>query len=179
MGFTERTFPAGTHMCMIYSDDNERLDLLSKFLDAGIKAGEKTIYAADDTTTLEAFEELLGDMGVQVPARESNNQLDILNAEETYCPGGRFDPQAMLDSWVVLYEKCKEEGYSNVRASAETGWAAKDIPGTERSVEYESKINDLFQVYPVTAICQYNANLFDGAMILNILKVYPYMIVHG
>ena len=179
MGFTDEKFPAGTHMCLIYSDEKERLELLSKFLDAGIKAGEKTIYAGDDITSLEAFEKWLTDMGVQVPSREANNQLEVLNAEEAYCPDGRFDPEAKLDSWGVLYNKYKAEGYSNLRVSAETKWATKGIPGTERLIEYEAKINDLFRIYPVTAICQYNANVFDGATILNILKVHPQMIVHG
>jgi hypothetical protein len=28
MGFTEETFPQGTHMCLIYDDDNERRGLI-------------------------------------------------------------------------------------------------------------------------------------------------------
>jgi hypothetical protein len=47
MGFTEETFPVGTHMCLIYSDEAERRSTISKFLDAGLLADEKVAYFAD------------------------------------------------------------------------------------------------------------------------------------
>lgn len=36
MGFTEELFPEGTHMCMIYDDDEQRREVVSKFLAAGL-----------------------------------------------------------------------------------------------------------------------------------------------
>ncbi len=37
-GFTAELFPAGTHMCYIYNDDRERLELISKFVESGLQA---------------------------------------------------------------------------------------------------------------------------------------------
>lgn len=58
-------------------------------------------------------------------------------------------------------------------------WALKGVPGSDRLMEYEARVNDLLVKYPVTAICQYDARKFDGATILQCLKVHPHMIVHG
>jgi hypothetical protein len=37
----------------------------------------------------------------------------------------------------------------------------------------------LLKERPITAVCQYDANLFDGATIMEVLKVHPQMIVNG
>jgi hypothetical protein len=69
--------------------------------------------------------------------------------------------------------------YPAVRATGETSWAVRGIPGSDRLLEYEARLNDALETVPVTAVCQYDVNLFDGATILDILKVHPIMISRG
>ena len=58
-------------------------------------------------------------------------------------------------------------------------WALRGIPGSEGLIEYEALINTISQTQPVTPICQYDARRFDGATLLNVLRVHPLMIVQG
>jgi hypothetical protein len=53
------------------------------------------------------------------------------------------------------------------------------VPGGDRLLEYESRVSLMVREKPVTAVCQYDANQFSGAAIMNILKVHPKMIVNG
>jgi hypothetical protein len=53
------------------------------------------------------------------------------------------------------------------------------VPGGERLLEYESRVSILLRDHPVTSVCQYDANLFDGATIMEVLKVHPKMIING
>jgi hypothetical protein len=46
-------------------------------------------------------------------------------------------------------------------------------------MEYESRISLLLKDHPVTAVCQYDATAFDGATILQVLKVHPLMVIRG
>ena len=178
LGFTEETLPVGTHMCMIYSDDKERMDMISKFLDAGIKAGEKVVYLVDSMSS-EAFKEWLADKGVQVPENAPKDQLSIEEAEKAYMPSGEFGAQRMVDYLRDHYIDGIKAGFPNVRGAGETSWVAKNPPGSEQFLEYEAALNKTFIDYPMTAICQYNAAHFSGAMILNVLKVHPMMIING
>ena len=178
MGFTEETFPAGTHMCLIYTDEKERLDLIAQFLDAGIKTGEKAFYSTDAISPDE-FRKWTSEVGIQVEENESREQLSIFSTKESYYPNGTFVSDDMIKKFRGVYLKSKEEGFPHIRACGEMGWATRGIPGSEHLVEYESKYNELYSEYPVTGICQYNADLFDGTTIFNILKVHPFMIVHG
>ena len=70
-------------------------------------------------------------------------------------------------------------GFSAARVIGEMIPEIKHIPGGERLLEYESRISILLRDRPVTSICQYDANEFDGATIMDVLKVHPKMIVNG
>lgn len=178
LGFTEQEFPAGTHMCLIYSDDAERRSLVSRFLGAGLECGDQVSYFADSASPDEVSD-WLAQRGLEIPPEASGNQLSILDAEETYCPEGRFDPDPMLDKLRGNYTLARESGYRGSRVCGEMAWALRGIPGSERLIEYEAKVNLVVTEHPVTAICQYDANLFDGATILDVLLVHPMMVVHG
>jgi len=175
MGFTDERFPSGTHMCLIYSNENERRKVIGKFLESGITANEKVSYFADIMKP-EAVCEWLRKMDIKLP---KDDGFSVLNAEDTYCTDGEFIPENMLNKLRAFYENATKGGYPNARVSGEMSWALKEIPGSERLMEYEALVNDVLVTHPVTAICQYDANQFDGADILNVLKVHPMMVVHG
>lgn len=175
MGFTAEPFPAGTHMCLIYSRESERHAVIGKFLESGVAARERVSYFADAMSPEEVREWLLG-LHIELPEADG---FAILDAATTYCPDGIFTPETMLATLRAVYVQAIEDGYSNVRVSGEMSWALKGIPGSDRLMEYEALLNDVLVTHPVTAICQYDANTFSGATIFDVLKVHPMMIIRG
>ncbi len=175
MGFTKESFPAGTHMCLIYSNESERRKIIGRFLESGIRGKEKVSYFADTMTPDEVRHWLTG-MDIELP---TDDRLSIGIAEKTYCTCGEFVPEKMLDTLRKFYTQAKKENYANARVSGEMSWALKGIPGSDRLMEYEAFVNEVLVTHPVTAICQYDANKFSGSAILDVLKVHPMMIVHG
>ena len=175
MGFTSESFPAGTHMCLIYSQESERRTIIGKFLESGMLAQEKVAYFAD-TLSPEEVRSWLLNMGIDLPESDG---FSITDAVKTYSPSGEFVPETMLNTLREFYGQAKRSGYPNARVSGEMSWALKGIPGSERLMEYEALVNEVLITHPVTAICQYDANRFSGATILDVLKVHPMMVVHG
>lgn len=175
LGFTTESLPAGTHMCLLYSDESERRSVISKYLRCGIEGREKVSYFADILSPAET-RAWLGDMGVKLPDDES---FYLAPAVQTYCPDGKFVPDQMIEGLKVLYNAAMAEGYPHARASGEMTWALKGIPGSERLIEYEALLNEAFSTHPVIGLCQYDVNKFSGAAILDVLKVHPMMIVNG
>jgi hypothetical protein len=175
MGFTKESFPAGTHMCLIYAQEEERRAIIGKFLESGILAREKVAYFADIMKPEEVRQWLLS-IGIELPEVE---RFSVLDAENTYCHNGEFVPADMLNTLRTFYDQAKQADYPNARVSGEMSWALKGIPGSDRLMEYEAQVNDVLVTHPVTAICQYDANKFSGATILDVLKVHPMMVVHG
>lgn len=174
LGFIPQHYPEGTHMCLIYKSEEERKKVISRFLKKGVETGEKVSYFAVKTTEEELLKQIR-DAGANI----DNETLDVSDAEKTYCPDGKFIPDQMLNTLKAYYENCMEEGYESCRVSGEMHWALKGMEGSDRLMEYESKANIVFETHPITAICQYDARLFDQKTLSECLKVHPYMIVNG
>ena len=58
-------------------------------------------------------------------------------------------------------------------------WALRDVAGSDQLIKYEAGINKEMKTRPYTVFCQYDANLFSGATLLEVLRVHPYMIAKG
>ncbi len=178
MGFTSEQFPPGIHMCLIYQDEAERIEIIRKYLESGYKTGEQVFYFAD-TVRPEEINDWLAEMGIHIKTTEAENRMIIQDALSAYCPSGAFVPEIMYEKLKNAYLAARKSGFPNVRISGEMSWAVRNIYGAERIMEYEANVNHLVVQYPFTAICQYDVNLFDGLTIFNVLNVHPMMIIHG
>jgi hypothetical protein len=179
MGFTSELFPAGTHMCYIFNDDDERHQLIAKYIESGLRDNEEVGYFHSKLEE-KPVEESLKDLGVDpIPPNLKPGQFKSSFADDTYCPGHVFTPEGMFGRLREFYDGAMAAGYRAARASGEMEWALKHIPGSERLIEYEAGINLLVNDYPFTAICQYDARLFDGATLFEVLRVHPAMVIRG
>ena len=70
-------------------------------------------------------------------------------------------------------------GFPAARVIGEMTSEVQHVPGGSRLLEYESRVSLLLKEHPVTAVCQYDARAFDGATIMQVLKVHPLMIIRG
>jgi MEDS: MEthanogen/methylotroph, DcmR Sensory domain len=178
LGFDARPYPAGIHMCFIFDDEDERRHVLAKYIQSGLQEREQVAYFVD-TMSPDELTQHLRRLGVEIPKNAEDRQCLISTAESTYCPDGTFRVERMLDTLEHAYEHCCSAGFDGLRVTGEMNWALRGYPGTDRLIEYESRVNQVLRKVPVTAICQYDARLFDGATLYNLLKVHPMMIVHG
>jgi hypothetical protein len=176
--FTQTTFPDCHHLCLIYDSEEERRKIVSEFLATGIRQGELVRYFADTTSPDEIRTWLTG-AGVEIQKVEGNGTFGITKAESAYCPSGRFVPQEVIENMVSRYAMARDAGYRGSRACGEMSWVFGDTPGADRFLEYEVRINMITETFPYIGMCQYDARLFDGASLFNILQVHPYMIAQG
>ncbi|MCX6270941.1 MAG: MEDS domain-containing protein [Bacteroidetes bacterium] len=178
LGFTARKHSAGTHMCLIFQDEKERRKIISKFLEKGLLEHEKVAYFADVMTREEVIKWLQG-CEIDITEAITASDLEIQDSITAYCSGGKFVPAVMLERLKTFYNDFVANGYKHGRVSGEMSWALKGIPGSERLMEYEAWVNEVFKTHPITAICQYDANKFSGTVIMDVLRVHPMMIVRG
>lgn len=177
LGFTPERFSEGCHMCYIYNDEEERREVMARYIESGVADGDYVFYLVDSMAK-DDMQAHLQEMGIHLPP-DSSERFSVMQAETTYCPDRFFSPDAMLDTLKSLYEQSLAAGFAGCRGMGEMAWALRGIPGSERLVEYESRINIVVRTHPLTAICQYDASRFDGATIFNILSVHPMMVVRG
>jgi len=162
---------------MIYDNEEQRRKIVTAYLAAGIKEGNIVRYFADETSS-EDIHAWLVEMGIELPQTEEDS-FRIIEAEHAYCPSGRFVPQDVINNAVSRYAAARVAGYSGSRVCGEMTWALRDIPGSERILEYEIGLNAINDTFPRVGMCQYDARRFDGAMLYKVLQVHPFIIAKG
>ncbi|MBN1603681.1 MAG: MEDS domain-containing protein [Chitinispirillaceae bacterium] len=178
LGFASDELPIGTHMCLIYTSEDERRDTLLKFLLSGLRRDERSACFSDKITEAE-LRFFFKENNILYDERKESGQITLSSPGEVYFKGGFFDPDRIIETLRKFYLDARDAGLPATRIIGEMVPEIKTTPGGERLLEYESRITILVRTHPVTAICQYNENNFDGKTIMEILKVHPRMIVNG
>lgn len=178
LGFANQRFPAGVHICQIFSDDDERLDALLEFLRSGLAAGEKSACFTEKLDE-KRLADYLANHGLCSDELKESGALTQSGTRDVYFQDGRFDPDRMLGVMRKYHEDSVVDGYPAARVIGEMTAEIETIPGGSRLMEYESRISLLLRDHPITAVCQYDANTFDGATIMKVLKVHPLMVIRG
>lgn len=178
VGFCPEHFEEGTHMCLVFRDEADRRKIVSRFVESGIAESERVYYFADTVKPTEVVD-WLESLDVDVSGPLAAHELTVDEALATYCPDGAFDPDRMLATLKSAYSASNSDGYPASRVTGEMSWALRGVPGAEHLMEYEAAINDVVKTHPITAMCQYDANRFDGQVIFQALQVHPYIVMNG
>jgi hypothetical protein len=162
----------GDHYCGIYRTDEDQKAFTLDFVRDGIARNEKMLYLVN-LQTAEQLRDTLVAAGIRADELIEKGQLVILTAKEAYLREGQFDPDKMIKLLGEETEKALAEGYTALRATGEMTWALAGEPGSERLVEYESRLNEFFPNSKCYAVCQYDRRRFDSEMLLDILHTHP------
>ena len=175
LGFTDMQVPCGSHICYIYTNDDERLRLLAAYLKAGRERGEESLFITESIEPHDLGERLT-DEGFDPDGKPA---CDLRHARDAYYGGGVFEPDEMLDALANNYVEAREAGSVGHRCTGDTSWLTRQIPGAERMLEYEAKLTPVLDEYPTTAVCQYDARLFSGEFLAEVIQLHPYLVVEG
>jgi len=171
-----RDLKPADHLCCLYETEEEHRALLAPYLRQGLELGEKVLYIVD-AHTAETVLKYLRDGGVKVEPYLANGQLSILTPGDAYMQDGTFDPDRMIDLLRSETERALAEGYSALRVTGEMTWALRGLPGAERLIEYEAKLNRFFPGSKCLALCQYDRRRFQPDMLLDVLATHPIAVV--
>ncbi len=150
LGFSDKKVTEGQHICYIYNDDRERLEVMAKYLRSGMAAREKLLYLVDAMTSDEMLS-YLKSLGVDFSDAKPND-FTISDAAPAYCPTGFFKTQEMLDLVKEFYETAIGEGYEGARGTGEMSWCLKEgLADKKDLMDYEARLNNLIKKYPYTA----------------------------
>lgn len=178
LGFSDKKVEVGTHMCLVFTKNEERIDSLLKFLLSGMQNNEQCACFSERITEDE-IRSYFAEHNISYDERKKANAISLSGTSEVYFEGGKFDPERMLNTLAMFYTNSKKMGFKAARVIGEMTPEVENVPGGDRLLEYESRVSLLLKENPVTAVCQYDANEFDGATIMEVLKVHPQMLVNG
>ncbi len=164
------------HTCAFFDSREEEYRIISPFITEGLVGGEKAIYIVDPAIQHDHTEKLAAS---GVPCAKHAKDLDIVNWNETYLLGGKFDLEYMMTTVEAVIQRGREQGYRRSRIVGQMGWVFQDVPGIERLMEYEIQVNEVLAREKHPAICVYDINKLSGSMMTDLLRVHPMTILGG
>lgn len=165
------------HLASFYRNGDEQLSVAAAYVANGIERGERVLYIADDNdteTVLAAFETV----GLDVRELRDGGQLVVRDSGTVYGDGG-FDPDRAADEIAECARTAVEDGYEGLRAAGENTWAFDLDCEFDRVIEFEVGFDDRCPELPVTALCQYSLDQFEGAAVGKALQTHEQVIYRG
>jgi len=176
-------FDTGIHVCQLFSDENDRLQSMSRYLASGIAAGQKCCRSALDDVPLDAAQSALGaclaSSSLSVEDACISGQLSFVEADNVLLTDGRFDPERLLSQLSEFCDSARGEGWSGALVVAEISPAIPEMTGGGRLIEFEVEVNRLLLNRPMAIVCQYDLRRFDGAILMDVLRVHPFIMIRG
>ncbi len=169
---------AGDHLCCIYRDRSEQMGIVVPYLMHGLQHNEKCIYIIDESTREDVFH-AFGEAGVDLTTHSASGQFTLLTKEEAYLKEGRFDPDRMIATLKQAETDALHEGYAGLRVTGEMTWIFTRLPGVEKLIEYESKLNLLLPTSRTSAICQYREARFEPDILIDVIHTHPAVVIYG
>jgi len=166
------------HLCLIYETREEQFAAIVPFIRIGLERGEKCVYVADDNTSAEVLSHLAKG-GIDTAGALGSGALSVITKREAYLKQGYFDPEWMIRFLKENTDAAKGHGHTGLRVTGEMTWIHGGDPGSERLIEYESKLNYFFPENDALAICQYNIRRFKPEIIRDVIRTHPLVIYRG
>jgi len=169
----------GSHLCSIYRDKDEQLSVIIPFLKGGLRRNERCIYIVDENTKEDISRILQGGGYDLEKGLARTGQLQFFTKEDSYLKDGNFDPDKVINLLKLAQEDALENGYDGLRVTGEMTWVLTRLPGTEKLIEYESKLNYFLPSSSTSALCQYNEKKHSEAILAGVLLTHPKVVLYG
>jgi hypothetical protein len=166
------------HICAFFHDLDEEYRVLLPFIQDGFASGDRAFLVVDPKLREEHLRRLRG-AGIDATESEPTGQLKVCDWYAAHLQQGRFDQHRMI---AFLEDELKEgakQGFPLSRSIGHMGWALESPPGVEDLVEYEARLNYMLPMYPDPIICVYDLNKFSGAIVIDVLRTHPMVIIGG
>jgi hypothetical protein len=161
------------HICAFFSSPEEEYATLLPFFRDGVDHGEQVLNVVDDDLVAERRTALDVD-GVRV----GTDGATVLGCTEAYLIDGRFDMERMAGFVEQELAAARAKG-RRVRTCGSMSWLRQRVPGSERAVEYEARMNLLVPKFDCTFMCAYQLDQLSGETIADIMATHPFVILKG
>ncbi len=168
----ELGFRVGDHVCAFYSGGSASLhDAVVDFVSRGLRAGNKCVCFIDTPSSVRD----------RIPAElmPRDDILQFFTEEEGYLPEGYFSKDAFISNLETMVKGVLSDGYDRVWLVGDASVVARKAVDMKTWFTAESEVSELAPRYPQFIMCLYDLDLFDGEMVMYVLKTHPRIFVNG
>jgi hypothetical protein len=166
------------HICAFFHNREEEYRTLLPFIKDGFACGDRGFHVVDSELRNQHVERLEAH-GVDVSQAEQSGQFKLYDWDDLYFKHGHFDQHRVIALLEQELQAGVRQGFRVSRSIGHMEWALQDRPGVEDLVEYEARLNYILPRYNDPIICVYDLSKFGGAVVMDILRTHPMVIIGG
>jgi len=175
--FGEKEEP--NHISFFFRNEKDQLDTLIPVLADYLKNGHRVLYIRDSTAEKKMYLSL-EEQGINVKESVEKGSLKLFDSSEVYLKDGHFDMDRVFTFWEDALQESIKMGFSKVFCSGEMTWYLTQLPGVEKMMEYEDRLNLVTDKYPqATIVCQYDLNRLSGSVIIEAVLCHPLVMLEN
>jgi hypothetical protein len=163
---------ANDHACLTFTDIEERLDLIARFVRDGLRAGLKVVCWTD-TDNPDRLADQLAARSVRPGVALRRGQLRVAPVAGSLLGGGPVTAGAMVEVLAAEVDAAGREGYRGLRVTADMAWATRPMAAAEELMAFESAVAGLLGDGRLCLICQYDRDRFDAVTLAFAAKAHP------
>lgn len=174
------TFAGGTldryrHVCAFVDGRATAEAVFDSFVRQALDGQDRLLYIVDPADSAVPVNRLR-QLGYDAAGLLEHRRCEVHTWADTYLRGGEFDESTMLG---LLDEMLVQQPEPRVRLTCDMGWAAGRPDLADDLIDFEAKANFIHADHPHIVICCYDATLFDGSFVIDILRTHPMVLVGG
>jgi hypothetical protein len=167
------------HVCAFFNSKDEEYAVLTPFYKEGIEQREKAVHIVSPDM-LGEHRSRLDTSGIAVCDCEESGQMEVVDWDEAYLDeNGVFDKDRMLGIISGLTEAGRKQGFMRTRVMGDMNWVFDGVPGADDIIRYEAEVNEVLARNEQAAVCVYDVSKLSGAMMLDLLRTHPLVLVGG
>ena len=166
------------HVCAFFNSEEEEYRVLLPFIKDGFRCGHKAIHVVNPEQRNDHLIRLIA-AGIDTAAAEQSGQLEVKTNTEAYLRDGHFDKDRMVEVFEQLASGNAKGGFPLSRIVCRMDWAVEDGSYVDDVVEFESRVNEVWNRHEDAVICTYYLRKFGGDTAIDILRTHPMVIIGG
>ncbi len=164
-------FKRGDHICVFYRDAGTLLETIAPYLADGLRKGERC-FCAQKADFIPRLLRALDAHGVDTQRETQRGALEIHSEDEVYFPGGKFEPQVMMEMLLHSIEDALRRGFSGFRTAGEMSWALNGRESCDQLLSYEKMVAAGYPGQPAIGICQYPVDGFPAELLQEVVAAH-------
>jgi hypothetical protein len=179
MSHTPRTsevkLQSGDHLCALFSGQDQRDEILGRFIRDGLEDGDKVVVVLDDPDPDHAV--TLMATPAELAKGRANGQLEVHGqAEPRVLPEDHLTVEEMLEMWrdaVALTKAPTPHGL--VRVMGDAKWWVSQTSG-ETLVRYETRLNR-FIPEGLGVLCLFDLDQYPSSLLVDAVRSHPVLLL--
>ncbi len=166
------------HICAFFNGEDEEYSALLPFISDGFACGHKAVHIVSPDRR-ERHIGRLAAAGIDISGAQDSGQLKVSVNTDVYLSDGKFDQDRMIRTFESIADRPAEGSFPLSRIVCQMEWASQHPFCIDDLIEFEARVNDVWDRHDDTVICVYDLTKFSGDVVMDMIRTHPLVIIGG